>query len=290
METGVNMMAISEIVSSYRIRTRVAFLAALTLLSACTFSISPFDEPLVRGKVIDQDTLQPLQGVIVYGFYVTAEGSIAGGTVYRDVVRSFETQTDAAGVFEIPAWNSGYQLVRGQPRGEFPKIGFYKGGYNTKTDALATLRRWYPQGPIAGERVIRAATASNNGSAELWDWTARPMALTQAKTEKQRYDAIIDAGDAFRFADSDGACGWERHVGLLVALHVEWKDFLRRNVPPESLAADGYPKSNFFHPDLDLRNRLQTRSGIDRMFDFFSKDASGWKCKDPKQVFGAVQK
>ena len=259
--------------------TRLAMFAivvvlALATLSACSYSIAPFDEPGVRGKVIDHDTKAPLQGVIVYGYYATVEGSIGGGESVKEVLRSFEAETDANGVFELPPWKSSLKLVRGEPRDQFPRLGFYKGGYAAVGDSLTTLRKWYPQGPESGERVI-----ANNGA--LYDWTARSQALKKAKTERERYDALRDSQDSMM---STGTCGWEDYKKLLWAKHVEWKGWIVRNVPTEHLDIEGYGKGNYFHPDPDVRT-YTARSAVDALKKQFAGAEGAWKCANPNNVF-----
>ena len=259
--------------------TRVATVVVLALitLSACSYSIAPFDEPGVRGKVIDHDTKAPLQGVIVYGYYATVEGSIGGGESVKEVLRSFEAETDANGVFELPPWKSSLKLVRGEPRDQFPRLGFYKGGYAAVGDSLTTLRKWYPQGPESGERVI-----ANNGN--LYDWTARPQALKKAKTERERYDALRDSSDSVM---TTGPCGWEDYKNLLWAKHVEWKAFLQRNIPPDGLDSRGYKKSSFSHPDRDLA--LSSESSVDVIISNFLGAGDTWRCQNPERLFSKAK-
>lgn len=246
---------------------------ALITLSGCSYSIAPFDEPGVRGKVIDHDTKAPIQGVIVYGYYATVAGSIGGGESVKEVLRSFEAETDANGVFELPPWKSSLKLVRGEPRDQFPRLGFYKGGYAAVGDLLTTLRKWYPQGPESGERVI-----SNNGT--LYDWTARPQALKKAKTERERYDALRDSSDSVM---TTGLCGWEDYKKLLWAKHVEWKDWLKRNIPAEGLDNFGYPKSN--QPAPEWFYSISNKSGVDALMVSFLARRDEWKCANPEKAF-----
>lgn len=260
MEIGRNVMKHAKTISRLGVT-----LFAVMALTGCQYSIGPFEEPAYRGKVVDDETRLPLPGTLIYGYYATSEGSFTGGESIKAVLHSFEVEADATGAFEIPAWNSGYALVRGAPSRNFPHIAIYKPGYHTYQQHLTSLSQWD-------------------------SWGNGEFRLKKTLTEKDRYAELVNSADAFRYADDEGRCAWEKHTKLLLAQHVEWKDFLKRNVPTESLDKDGYPKSNFFHPNLDLRNRLQTRSGVDRLFESFSKNEASWKCKNLQKAFGALQK
>ena len=59
-----------------------------------------FSEPAVTGKIIDAQTKLPIQGALIYGFYATrGGGTLAGGSKFGEHVKSFETETDANGIF-----------------------------------------------------------------------------------------------------------------------------------------------------------------------------------------------
>jgi hypothetical protein len=77
----------------------------------------------VQGKVIDADTQQPLEGVVVMAMWVTEHTriTIEPEERYYDY---FETLTDANGEFTIPG--KGRNIFRNMPP---PKITIYKAGY-----------------------------------------------------------------------------------------------------------------------------------------------------------------
>jgi hypothetical protein len=81
-----------------------------------------YDED-VQGKVIDADTQQPLEGVVVMAMWFTEHTriTIEPEERYYDY---FETLTDANGEFTIPG--KGRNIFRNMPP---PKITIYKAGY-----------------------------------------------------------------------------------------------------------------------------------------------------------------
>ncbi len=254
-------------------RSLIAF-CTLTLLSACTYSSGSFDEPGLRGKLIDAQTSQPVQGAVIYGYYATAAGSLGGGETIKEILRVFEVESNADGTFEIPAWKTTWSITRGEPRQRFPAIAIYKDGYKLDLQNLSSINDWVSQTtlPGSGKRV-----------GNVIDWTASPMQLKPTTTELERYNALKNTN--YAYADV-GECGWEQHAKLLVAQHVAWKGWLKRNVPKEGLDADGYTRSGYGHPDVDLRSRISHRSGMDNILDASSSQKAESKCTDPKKLFG----
>jgi hypothetical protein len=249
-------------------------LLLLTLLPACTYSTGRFEEPGLRGKLIDNDTSQPVQGAIVYGYYATVSGSLAGGESIKAIVRVFEVETDANGLFEIPPWTDDWSITRGERRQRFPVIAIYKDGYKAESQNLASLKYWEPQ-----TRERQPSRMDGN----TLDWTARPSKLIAAKTERERYNTLIDGNDGYA---STGECGWEQYSKLLWAQHVAWKGWLKRNVPQEGLDSDGYTRSGYGHPDAQYRSRISHKSSVDRILNAHVQKQTGSNCTDPRKVFG----
>lgn len=264
-------------VSTKSIRsTRLLPLLLALLVTGCSYSMPDINEPGIKGKVVDVETQAPIADVIVYGYYAAVEGSFAGGESVMKVVRSFETTTDANGVFELAPWNPGRTFLRGTPRDQWPRIGFFKGGYRVVGDSLTSLRRWYPQGPQTGDKVSQG---------NLDDLTARPQALTKAKNERERYEALRDASDS---AMMTGPCGWEAYSKLLLAQHAEIKNWINRNIPADQLNAKGYAKPTYFHPEPLLGGLYGNLSGAERVLERYSNGKDAWKCADPTIVFSKI--
>ena len=255
----------------------IALLATTILCASCSYSIQGFDEPGLRGVVQDEVTRQPLAGVVVYGYFSTVEGSLAGGESVKEILHVFEVESDTNGVFEIPPWHASSTLVRGDPRDRFPVIGLFKGGYQTRTDSLNSIRHWYPNNPKPTETVLVKD--------RMLDRTATPTLMRPAITELQRYSALIDSGDAYA---SIGKCGWEQHVRLLLAQHVQWKSWLRRNIPVEHLTSEGYSKGTYAHPYPHFQ--YSHKSGVDQLIDTYASGKLKGNCSIPSKVFSEKSK
>jgi hypothetical protein len=255
-------------------RSLIAF-CALTLLTACTYSTGSFDEPGLRGKLIDADTSQPVQGAVIYGYYATAEGSLGGGETIKEILRVFEVESDANGVFEIPAWKTSWSITRGEPRQRFPAIAIYKDGYKLDLQNLSKIADWVSQTklPGSGKRV-----------GNVIDWTASPTQLKATATERERYDALSNSNAAY--ADI-GECGWEQHVKLLVAQHGARMAMVKQYVPPTDIDSSGYIKSG--RPRTDPHVEYITHTAVDLIIQQFGESPSAWKCSNPKTLLSKAK-
>ncbi len=113
-------MALPHQVPACRIRCRGILVALVLAISACTPSAPPPQESVNRGRVIDQDTGQPIPGVIVVARYV---GSVRGSGA-TSCNRVETAVSDENGWFEVPLdpdagplWLDGYHkdYRRGYP-------------------------------------------------------------------------------------------------------------------------------------------------------------------------------
>jgi hypothetical protein len=257
---------------AHRLARTLLTLITLTLLTACSYSTGHFEEPGLRGKLIDATTLKPVSGAIVYGYYATAEGSLAGGETIKRIPHVFEVESDANGVFDIPPWKSDWAITRGEPRQRFPSIAIYKDGYKLDLQNLSTIADWVSQTDQAG-----APVKANN----VIDWTATPSKLKPVTTELERYNALNNSNAGYA---EKGECGWEQHARLLLAQHVAWKSFLKRNFPAEHLRSDGYSRGTYSHPDVRISSMQSEISSVDKLIDGKLK-IQNWNCADPQSVF-----
>lgn len=86
-----------------------------------------------KGKVIDADTGQPIEGVVVLGVWETVTITPAGGT--HDYYDAKETVTDKNGEFEIPG--KGLRILS---RLEPVRLTIFKAGYEYMDYSWETLR------------------------------------------------------------------------------------------------------------------------------------------------------
>ncbi|MGL5005664.1 MAG: hypothetical protein ACRDAM_22275, partial [Casimicrobium sp.] len=282
-----------------RSRTCTLALACLTtlLVSACEAQPSPnatpqnkssslldkvstaitgkqrYSEPALVGKIIDAQTKQPIQGVMIYGHYATSQGSFGGGSKPGEHVKSFLVQTDTNGVFTLEAWDTGDRKVSGQPGGHFPLVGFYKPGYEFGYEFLGSVARWRPRSRTEGA----VAEKTDNRI----DWTKFPHQMKPITSELDRYNALNDSGYPIMMVRE---CGWEVYAPLLLAQHRELKDWIARVVPAEHRDSEGYGRSSWGHPDPMIRG-YSGRSFVDQLKQQYRNNPASWKCSNPNDIF-----
>lgn len=102
-------------------------------------SLAPF-----KGKVIDAETKQPIEGAVVLGVYYFTAYTIAGSNSY--VEDGQETVTDHKGEFKLPRTRRWFVLHRGYPEG---KLVIFKPGYGVfprhkQSKAVGENKSWPP--------------------------------------------------------------------------------------------------------------------------------------------------
>lgn len=244
-----------------------------------------FSEPAVRGKIVDAVTQQPIQGVMVYGFYATTGGgTLAGGSKFGQHVKSFETETDASGVFTLPAWDTGTRVISGTMGNKFPMIGFYKPGYDLWADGLSSVAQYRPKSGIAGTEV-----EIKDG---VRDWTKFPHRLPPITNEADRYAALDNSARMLMF---EGECGWEAYARLLLVQHVETINAKRRFIPVDrrkgdDMPMDAYPlgieyrKTHTQQFVTEVEKLLIRPAPLHRLRETFKATGSTWKCGNPEDL------
>jgi hypothetical protein len=254
--------------------TLESLIACTLLVNACVLHIGGFDEPGLRAKLIDAETKLPIQGAVVRGYYAFAEGSIGGGEKITSILHVFEAESDSNGVFEVKPFKDESWIKRGEPRQRFPAISIYKDGYQVFTVNLKSMSGWIPFSDKAAQPVNRE---------NVLDWTADAHNMKPAKTEEERYNALLYSNDAYA---EIGPCGWEQHVRLLKAQHRAIMAWVQRNVPPEHIGKNGYAKSGYWLP-MKLMGGLWINPGrVDRLREASTQGKLDPKCANPNDVFG----
>lgn len=231
-----------------------------------------YDEPAVRGKIVDAVTKQPIQGVMIYGFYATSNGTLAGGKTFGEHVKSFEAETDANGVFTLPAWDTGDRAIKGEVTQSFPVIAIYKPGYDLWNDTMSSIRQWKPKSGIVGTEV-----EIKDG---VRDWTKYPHQLFPITKEYDRYESLSSGS---RMIGMVGECGWESYVKTLLVMHNERKAMIKQYVLLENIDQDGYIKEG--KPRTNPHVEYLTHTFVDRVIQQFNESSNAWKCANPKTKF-----
>jgi hypothetical protein len=107
-------------------------------------SLSPF-----KGKVIDTDTKEPIQGAVVLAVYYFTSSGVAGAI--SSVEDGQETLTDKNGEFELPRTRRWFVLHRGYPEGT---LEIFKPGYGTFWDKRAKAVGDNKSWPTPGKYIV----------------------------------------------------------------------------------------------------------------------------------------
>jgi hypothetical protein len=98
-------------------------------LPACAALVPPYSAEAIEARVVDADTKQPLEGVIVTANWELRGGGLAlGGSTAVGQIQVMEAVTDQNGRFFFPAWGPIKQF-KGELHDKDPQLLFFKSGY-----------------------------------------------------------------------------------------------------------------------------------------------------------------
>ena len=229
----------------------------LALPACATGYPSEYAAEAIEAWVIDAETKQPLEGVIVVAHW-ELEGGIHLG-VMGDL-EVLETVTDKNGRFHFPAWGP-KKLPRGLPHNarltaNDPELLLFKGGY--KFDMLSNPG-------------TMAALKGQGGPVRRSQWNRKTIELSPFKVTAYRpkYEDNFESfnGELERIAARDPkACGWKKIPNTIRAMNLERRRMVEQGVNPNTLST--------------IDNRLITND------DYFTKQGG---CGSPKEFFGGFQ-
>jgi hypothetical protein len=268
-------------------RILITAISALLLLSACEAQkpsasatvpakAQSLSEPALIGKVIDEVTKRPIQGALIYGHYATTSGTLAGGTKFGALIKSFEVVTDANGDFKLEAWSvtdAGGPNTAATIGNKFPVIAVWKPGYALEVQQLSGIAQFRSRSNVSGGGEVKI-------SKDLVDWSAFPYELKPVSSELDRYDALNDASYPMMMA---GECGWESYSRVLLAQHNELKNMIKQYVPNSHIDADGYIQSG--RPRTNPHVEYLRRTSVDRLLKAYRDSGSDGVCANPNEVF-----
>jgi len=122
---------------SRRVSLWLLTINSIFLLFAMPVSISAKDITF-RGRVIDSETKEPIEGVVVVASWLEARPTISGESTRLKDVR--ETLTDRNGEWSITG-------EEGQPNTEHPYYHFFTGTYYTRTPSFIIFKPGYCSWP-----------------------------------------------------------------------------------------------------------------------------------------------
>lgn len=230
---------------------RAALLFTMLLpLQACGFVYKA--EP-IQAWVVDAETHQPLEGVIVVAHWQLKGGLEGGNPVGQMMV--METVTDAKGRFYFPGWGPKPRSLKGRLKTRSPGILLFKSGYAYR-DLENELNNESLRGKL--EMPLRS------------DWHGKTIEMERFKGTMEAYKNNFESfnrGLERIAADNPGECGWRKIPNTIRAMNHERVRLMAHGVNPDTL------------------------SSVDRELlmndDYFTKKGS---CGSPKEFFKDIQK
>jgi len=155
-----------------------------------------FHKPAFRGKVIDAETKEPIEGAVVVAVYRT-ESIISGpGGGWTTVIKVKETLTDAAGEFRFPSYTT---FMNPNAKEDYTDFIIYKPGYagdgnypkyKINPPSFVDLEKFFSENYGKTREVKRRSRSAvvTNGVVEL----------PKLKTKKERLRAIPGRPTGFR--------------------------------------------------------------------------------------------
>ncbi len=179
--------------------------ALVSGLPACASPLKYSAEP-IEATVIDAETKQPLEGVVVAANWQLEQGTV-GGNIQAGQLMVMEAVTDKAGKFSFPDW--GPKTTRNSFLvNDDPQLLLFKRGYE--------YRRL--NNPYTSDRELRLRPVRRS------EWNGKTIPLRPFKGEQEEYAEHIyrlgsDMDSMLDFARGNEDCYWKRTPRMLAALH-----------------------------------------------------------------------
>ncbi len=211
--------------------TQIILLLVVTVLAGCaTYSHKP-----IEMHVVDADTNQPLEGVIVVAQWSLSEGSI-GGNVEVGTLQVLETVSEVDGRVYFPGWGplnatKGYLDYRGA------QFSLFKPGYNIfETQNLDTT--WRAKHPDRSQ----------------WDGKVIKMEIFNGSLEEYaKQFTLLDVSLSSILMYSN-KCDWKKIPNMVLALEKQKGIFSSENVHNSITPMTQFNARNCGSPQEYFRN------------------------------------
>ncbi|MHB8727985.1 MAG: peptidase associated/transthyretin-like domain-containing protein [Sulfuricaulis sp.] len=190
----------------------LAVLCFFMTLSACadypltlTYSADP-----ISATVVDAETKQPLEGVVVTANWELEYGTY-GGNVPAGELMVLEAVTDKNGKFHFPAW--GPKLaVRSHLVNKDPQLILFKSGYEYRG-------------------LVNAFTGDyNKGSQRHSDWNGKTIELKPFKGTEEEYARHLEFLGTSLDPIIDKDCNWKKIPRMVLAINQQSEIFRSKNI------------------------------------------------------------
>ncbi len=166
----------------------------------------------IIAHVIDKDTGQPLEGVIIVARWKVERTAVQSKTTGQLMVA--EAVTNVEGEFRIPAWGPRPTSIIDRVTATAPELLLFKSGYESL-------------------RVTNKVDGSNFAAPIIQSqWNGKTIKLKKfigSDQEWAKQVRIIDTSIDFAFQYQD--CSWKYIPRMIVAIHREEREFAKKQTP-----------------------------------------------------------
>lgn len=207
----------------------LAFLIATT--SACTYSADP-----IEAWVIDAETKQPLEGVVV-----TANWQLTGGFeggYPKGQMMVMETVTDKNGRFYFPGWGPKLHMGEGSLRETQPQLLLFKSGYEYRRLA----------NEVSSKEVYTGKS----------EWSGKRIGLIPFNGTINEYaNHLSSLHTSIRSILDGGRCEWKKMPRLMVALDRQEAIFRHAKIYSPLYSIDDLPDGKCGSPRKVLQEFMR---------------------------------
>ena len=196
-----------------RILSTLLLLGMTQALTACAAPLQYSAEPM-EATVVDAETNQPLEGVIVVAHWELRFGHAGGSSVVGQLM-VMEATTDKDGKFSLPAWGPKI-AVASSLSNRAPQLLLFKNGYRYKS-----LWNDYTK---SIEQLLQPVRKS--------DWNGKTIKMEKFKGTVEGYQKdISNLNDSLWFAtNGDYPCEWKKLPQMIRAIYQQRKIFEAKGI------------------------------------------------------------
>ncbi len=190
-------------------------LAGCSSLGHRSYSAEP-----IEAVVVDAQTGQPLEGVIVVAHWELKYGTV-GGRIPVGQLMILEAVTDRDGRFSFPGWGPITNPTEGHLGHEDPELLFYKNGYRT----LGLENRY----------EVDWRTKPSRRTSE---WNGKTLKMTRFSGSLADYERHLSSYSGIALGFLDDNCNWKRAPRTIHALGEKRREFRAAGIASDLYAPE----------------------------------------------------
>ncbi len=211
----------------------------LLALPACAVSLT-YSAEAMEAKVIDADTKQPIEGVVITANWQLEQGTV-GGNIQVGQLMVLEAVTDKEGRFSFPAW-SPKTVWQSFLVNDDPQLLLFKPGYE--------YRRL--NNPYSSDRELRLRSVRRSS------WNGKTIELKPFKGTVEEWASHLSfLHTSIRSILSGGECEWKKMPRMMVALDKQEKLFREKHIYSPLYSIADLPNAKCGSPRESLREFIQ---------------------------------